>query len=139
MNLDRNIFVKLIQVPLAAGVTDPDSLSINMSDFDGVLFVGTIGLVTAGGVNIMTAQKSTDDVSFSNFSGVSVTAPANSTNKIMVIDMYKPLFQFIRLVWTRNVANSVISGIVAYAYQGTKRPEVNDSSVVVQNLFVGSS
>ena len=44
-NLSKDVKISLIQAPLAAGSSDPNSTALDMAGYDGCLFIGLLGTV----------------------------------------------------------------------------------------------
>ena len=59
MNLSKDVKVTLVQAPLADGQTDPDSGSVDMRGFEGVMFLGIVGTVTGSGTASLKAVDTT--------------------------------------------------------------------------------
>jgi hypothetical protein len=60
MNLSKDVKITLVQPPLADGQTDPDSAAVDMQGFEGVMFVGILGTVTADGTACLKASQSSE-------------------------------------------------------------------------------
>ncbi|MDX9861657.1 MAG: hypothetical protein RBS99_12150, partial [Rhodospirillales bacterium] len=77
--LSEEIKLTLVQAGLADGQTDPDSSSVDMAGFDGVMFIGIVGTITGAGTVTLTAEQSSDDGvadAFAALTGASVVATA---------------------------------------------------------------
>lgn len=129
MNLSKHVKISLLQNYLTDGGTDPNSDSVDMSGFDGVMFLGIIGQQDATALAGLRAQQSDDDITFNNLSGAVVDSPVNSDNKFLVLDVYRPLKQYIRTVLTRGgTTNSEWGGTLAIQYMGSKKPTAHDAA-----------
>jgi hypothetical protein len=138
-NLGKNIIVDLVQVPIAAGQTDPDSSSVDMAGFESVMFIGTIGLQTATGVASIQAAGSANDSSFDDISGAVATGPANSDNKLLILDIVKPLDRYIRTTLTQTVDDTTWSGTIAIRYNGRKPPFTSNDLAVAMVTVIGGA
>ena len=79
MNLSKNVKISLAQNYLADGATDPNSDSVDMSGFDGVMFIGIIGAQDAAATAEIKAQQSDDDSTFNDLSGAVVVSPVRES------------------------------------------------------------
>lgn len=133
MNLTSNIKVTRVMNAQAAGTSVVNGSVIDMQGFDGVLFVAAVGALTATQVTSLKAQ----DGAASNLSDASdllgsLTGPLADAdgNKVLTLDVYRPLKRYIRPVLNRATANAVIDGIVAIQYCGDKMPTVQDATTI---------
>jgi uncharacterized membrane protein YebE (DUF533 family) len=121
--LSEEIKFTLVQAAIADGQTDPDSSSVDMEGFDGVMFVGICGTITGSGTITMAAEQSADDSTFNALTGASAVATAAAdSDKLLVLDIDKPLDRYVRTALTRAVANSVYGGTVAIQYKARGKP-----------------
>ena len=133
MNLSKNMKTTRVMNAVAAGVSDQNSSSVNMANFESVLFVAALGTLTAGQVTNMKAQQSDDDGVGDAWSDLLGTLTAamddGDSDKLIQLDIVKPRKQYVRAVLVRATQNAVIDGIVAYQYGPLKLPTTHDSSV----------
>ena len=133
MNLSKGVKTTRVMNAVAAGVSDQNSSSVNMANFESVLFVAALGTLTAGQVTNMKAQQSDDDGVSDAWSDLLGTLTAamddGDSDKLIQLDIVKPRKQYVRAVLVRATQNAVIDGIVAYQYGPLKLPTTHDSSV----------
>jgi hypothetical protein len=103
----------------AAGTSAIDSTSIDMTGFDGVLFIVKLG--TAAANNTAKAQEDT----VTGFGTVqdlagSLTA-AGVTNKVLMIDIERPTKQWVRVEVARGTSTTIDS-ILAIQYKARSLP-----------------
>ena len=139
MNLSKNVKVTLVQAPLADGQTDPDSSSVDMQGFEGVLFIGIVGTVTGSGTASLKASQSSDNSSFNDLSGVVATGAAGGSDKFILLDVYRPLDRYVRTTLTRAVANSIYGGTIAIQYGAHKKPTIHDAATLAAAAILGIS
>jgi hypothetical protein len=139
MNLSKDVKVTLVQAPLADGQTDPDSSSVDMQGFEGVLFIGIVGTVTGSGTASLKASQSSDNSTFNDLSGVVATGSAGGSDKFLVLDVYKPLDRYVRTTLTRAVANSIYGGTIAIQYGAHKKPTIHDAATLAAAAILGVS
>ena len=133
MNLSKGVKTTRVMNAVAAGVSDQNSSSVNMANFESVLFVAALGTLTAGQVTNMKAQQSDDDGVGDAWSDLLGTLTAamddGDSDKLIQLDIVKPRKQYVRAVLVRATQNAVIDGIVAYQYGPLKLPTTHASSV----------
>ena len=133
MNLSKGVKTTRVMNAVAAGVSDQNSSSVNMANFESVLFVAALGTLTAGQVTNMKAQQSDDDGVGDAWSDLLGTLTAamddGDSDKLIQLDIVKPRKQYVRAVLVRATQNAVIDGIVAHQYGPLKLPTSHDSSV----------
>lgn len=130
----------VVAVPqTAVGTTTITGGAIDMQGYDGVFFVGIVGAFTDGSFDV----KAQDDTvvgmgSAADIAGSKVSAVAS--NKLVVVDIYRPVKRFIRAVVVRGGATgSVIGSVLAVRYIGDKLPipaAAQDASIAVLKALV---
>jgi hypothetical protein len=142
MNLSENVKITLVQAALADGQTDPDSSSVDMAGFDGVMFVGIVGTITGSGTANLVVAQSSDDGStdaYNSLTGLTVTATAAAqSDRVLVLDCFRPTKRYVRTTLTRAVANSIWGGTLAIQYSGKNRPTVQDATTVLTAVLAAS-
>lgn len=129
-------------------LTGPNSF--DTQGYDGVVFIAAIGTLTATQVTFLAAQGSADGTTWGAvgtaasptnlISGAQTAAMADAdSNKLLVLDVFRPQQRFIRAVLYRGTANAVVDGVVAIRYEAKKLPTVQDSTTVSQSKFVVGS
>ena len=133
MNLSKNVKVTRVMNGVAAGTTDQNSSIIDMSGWDGVLFLAAFGVITATAVTSIKVQQDTDPAggTMADLAGTAVTVADDDDNQVAGVDVYRPRERYVRLVIDRGTANAVIDGVVAIQYRGSKAPSVHDATTVV--------
>jgi 3-oxoacyl-(acyl-carrier-protein) synthase len=133
-NLSKVTKVTRVMNGVVAGTTDQNGDSVDMQNFEGVMFVASIGALTASQVTNLTAQGSSDDGSADSFAdllGTGTAAMADSDgDQVIVLDIYKPVERYIRPVLLRHTANAVIDGIVAIQYGPRVKPTTHCTTTV---------
>lgn len=132
MNLIKDVKVTRILNAVAAGTTDQTSSIIDMSGFEGVMFVATFGTLTASQVTSMKAQQNTINSAsgMADLIGTSVGPLADGdSNKMLVLDIWRPQEQYLQVVIDRGTANAVIDGVIAIQYNSRVSPVTQGSTV----------
>jgi hypothetical protein len=125
----------------AAGTTAINGTHVDMQGFDGVVFVCLMGTLTATQVTALKAQGGAlaNDSDMADLVGAATPAAADAdSNKLLILDVYRPQQRYVRPVVTRGTANAVIDGVLAFRYQGEKVPIAIDATLVSQQKLVAS-
>ncbi len=112
----------------ADGQADPDSARVDMQGFDGVMFICSLGTITATGTVTMVAKQAATDIVGDALSGASVAAAADDDDKLLVIDIFRPTDRYLGVSLTLAVANSIIGGVMAIQYSARTKPTTHDSA-----------
>lgn len=111
----------------AAGTTDVESAIVDMSGFEGVLFITSYG--TAAADNFIKAQQNTANSAsgMADLEGTKVLTGASPSNEDVMLDIYKPRERYLRCVAVVDTS-STIESIWAIQYGPKTRPCVNSVS-----------
>jgi hypothetical protein len=117
----------------AAGTTDQDSDRVDMTGFDSVAFVWSIGDVTSGSVLQAIAKSNVADStsgSTTEKSGTSITAGASDyDNKLLIVDLHKPTLRYAYSTLVIDTQNAVVNGCYAIQYNAKSVPVTQGSTV----------
>ena len=113
MNLSKNVKITLVKAAEVSAGTAINSDEVDMSGFDGVLFVGSIATYNAGNL-ANAAQSSVSGGTFLDLLGTG-KLPGDSGDSF-AIDVYKPGDQFVRCEVDRSGANTAVGDIYAIQY-----------------------
>ena len=134
MQLSKDVKVIRVMNAVAAGTTDQNGSAVDMQNFEGVVFIASLGALTATQVTQMKAQQSSDNGSpdtFADLTGTLTAAMADDDdNQCIVLDIYRPRERYVRPVLLRGTANAVIDGITAIQYGPRKKPTTHDAATV---------
>jgi hypothetical protein len=129
MNLSKNVKIDQVLGYYAAGTTKRTSDILDMSGYEGVVFVAGLGaIIEAGTIDVYVegddANATTDMARLATTTAYTVTAAAALLAKsCIIVDVYKPLEQYIQCNITPASQQAVILGIVAIRYKGKMGPE----------------
>lgn len=148
--LNEIVAIDRVMNAVIAGITDQTGSSVDMQAggaADGVMFIGTVGALTATQVTQMKAQVSSDDGvgdAFADLAGSQTTAMADGdSNKAIVLDIFQPPERYVRPIFERGTANAVIDGIIAVRYRlakvATSHGSTVQSSKVVKQAAEGTA
>lgn len=139
MNLLNEVKITRVMNAVAAGTTDQEGAVLDMSGYEGVMFVAAFGALTATQVTKIKAQQGAlaDGSDMADLAGTAVGPLADTDgNKLLVLDIYRPLERYVRCVVDRGTANAVIDGVIAIQYSGRVKPVVQGSTVAFSEIHV---
>jgi len=133
---------KVIRVmnAVAAGTTDQNSSWVDMKNAESVRFIALFGTLTASQVTTVKLQGATtsnqSDAAdlLDSDSGTVITTTAladGDSNKIAVIQVFKPKTRYVRCVIDRGTANAVIDGAIAEVVLRNPLPPTKDATQAV--------
>lgn len=132
-NLSKNAKITQAITPTngAAGTTDINGATLDMSGFDGVLMVVTMGAITGSAVTSIKAQQgaASDLSDAADLAGTGQTIADTDDEDIFYIDLYRPLERYVRVVVDRGTANAVVASAVYYQYKAAKTPVTHGSTI----------
>lgn len=114
---------------VAAGTTPQTSSTVDMQLYNGLVLLAGFGTITSGAVTSVSAQQSGDDVTYTPIAGSTLTIADTDDNKIVLIELIKPLKRYVQLVISRATQNAVIDFAVAIPYLHRKPPVAASSSL----------
>ena len=132
MNLSRDIKITRVMNAVAAGTTTQNGAIVDMSGYDGIMFIAAFGALTATQVTSLKAQQGTlvGGGDMADLAGTNVGPLADAdSNKCLVLDVYRPQERYVRPVVVRGTANAVIDGVLAVQYAGMVKPTAHDVTV----------
>lgn len=140
MSLFKNIAVTRPLNSVAAGTSNQTSSAVDMQGYDGCVFIAHLGTLTATQVTSLKVQSSTDDGStdaYADITGSATSAAADAdSNKMLIVDVFRPAERYLKAVVVRGTANAVIDGVTAIRYRGRKAPISQSSTFVSQSASV---
>ena len=113
--LEDNLITQVV-APTAgtAETTDITSSSVDMSKYEEVVFVCTLGAITSGAVTSLKVQQSADDSSFADLEGTGMTIADSDDNTTIATDLIRPTDRYVRVVIDRATQNAVVQDVVAF-------------------------
>jgi hypothetical protein len=127
--------LKIIKVigATVAGQTEINGTAVDLSGYEGVMFVAHFGAITVNGVQSLSAdQGATQGSATDAIAGSKVVVADDDDEKVAVLDIYRPRDRWVRPVIARATADSIVNGCVAYLYGPKKAPPAKDASVAAQ-------
>lgn len=139
----KNVKVTPVAASAAAATTEVLTSVLDMSGYDGVMFIALLGDVTATSVLTLTAKGNTASSTSSptpvtQVATAAFTADATSgDDKALVVDVYDPALRYVFASLTRTVANAVVNGIIAIQYKAEYRPTTQAATVIAAAMGPG--
>ena len=110
----------------AAGTSSITSDAVNMTGYDGCLFIVPFGAIVSGAAtSIKLTQCDTSGGSYADLTGTSQTVADTDDDKTFIIDIQQPQEQFLKLVVSRATQNATVGGIYAIPYHNATRGAVS--------------
>ena len=146
MNLLNNVQIDEVNAPVAAASsTDDNSDILDMSGYEGVVFIVPITDSAATGVAALVVEQSTanSDAAMAAVSGGSATATSvqndDLNDTLLIVDVFRPLERYVQGVLTSATANIAFGNTVAIRYGARKAPITQGDSVSDSDLAVSPS
>lgn len=143
MNLSKDIKITVVSPAAAAAQTAIDSSILDMSGYEGVMFVALLGDVTATSVLTLTAKGNsanhlTVPAPVTQGATAAFTAgAADADSKALMVDVYKPALRYMFANLTRTTADAIVGGIIAIQYSSVNKPTTQDASVIASKFALG--
>lgn len=129
----KDVKITKVNNAASAGTTDQDSDRVDMTGFDSVCFVWSIGDVTSGSVLQAIAKSNAADSTTSSTtekSGTSITAGASDyDNKLLIVNMHRPTLRYAYSTLVIDTQNAVVNGCYAFQYNAKAKPVTQGSTV----------
>ena len=130
----RNWAAKDLSALATTAQTDVDSTGMDMSGYDGAIFLVLPGAIDATGTVTATLEQSSDDGSsdaYAALTGATLAWTAADDNKLGALQISKPRLRYVRCSVARGVANSVLNPIIGILYKG-RGPQPLAATVVAE-------
>jgi hypothetical protein len=125
---------------VAAGQAATASDILDMSGFEGVVFIAALGDVSDTSVVTLTAQQntanSTSGMATLSGSATFTAGASDADNKLLVLDVYRPRERYVRAVFTSATANAVKDGVIAIQYGPRVMPVTQGSTVIDSDTLI---
>jgi hypothetical protein len=143
MNLLKDVKITVVEATAAAAQTELVTDVLDMSGYEGVMFIALTGDVTTSSVLTLTVKgNSANSVSSptpitQKATGAFTAGASDADSKALVVDLYKPTLRYIFGSLTRTAANAVVGGIIAIQYGAHNKPTSQDASVIASAFGLG--
>lgn len=120
--------LKIVKVKAAsaAGTTAVESDIVDLMDYDGVIFLTTVGAITTGGVQSIKVEDGDDSAlsDAADVTGLAITIADDDDNQSMVLD-YAKKKRYARANISRATQNSAFGEVYAILYGAKTKPVTN--------------
>ncbi len=132
MNLAKNVSVDLLHVGAVAGTSDiTDGASVDMQGWDGAMFIAQLGALSANQVTNLQILGADADTGHAALSGaVTANAADGDSDKLLIVDVVKPIHRYLKPLLNRATGNAVLDGIICVRYRGSKAPVTQGATVI---------
>jgi hypothetical protein len=144
MNLSKICKIAEVLAPVGASSSiDSNSDILDMSGYDGVVFIVPITDSAAGGVATLNVQSNTSnsDSGMATMTGASATVTCvvndDVNGQLLIVDVYNPQYRYVQGNVTSSAANIAYGNMIAIKYNGKKFPITDDSTVSDVTFVVG--
>ena len=134
VELNAKISLQRVMNAVAVGTTVQNGEAVDLAGYEGVLFVVAMGTITDGTPKIKAQQDVVVGMGgAADLANTGITLAATDDNKLVALDIKRPLERFVRCVVDRSVGapatGSVIDSVVAIRYGADVHPTVHDADV----------
>lgn len=133
MNLSKNAKITQAITPTngVAATTDINGVTLDMSGFEGVLIVVTMGAITATAVTSIKAQQGADSglSDAADLAGTAQVIADTDDDKVFYIDLFRPAKRYVRVLVDRGTANAVVASAEYLQYEPRKAPIAHATGV----------
>jgi hypothetical protein len=139
VNLAKNVKVTRVMNGQTAGTGDTlTGSTLDMANYDGVLFIGAFGTITATAVTTLKAQQgaASNMSDAADLEGTAISIADTDDNKVALLDIFRPAERYVRAIITRETANAVVDGVIAVQYSGRVKPITQGSTVASTETHV---
>lgn len=143
MNLSKDIKITVVEAAAAAAQTELVTDVLDMTGYEGVMFIALTGDVSDTSVLTLTVKGNTANhvstpTPVTQKATTAFTADATSADsKALVVDLYKPAMRYVFGSLTRTTANAVVGGIIAIQYNAKTKPTTQDATVIASAFGLG--
>jgi len=143
MNMLKGCKVTVVEATASAGTSDLTTDVLDMSGYEGVMFIAMTGDVTSGSVLTLTVKgNSANSVSsptpVTQKASDAFTAGASDADSgVIIVDVYKPTLRYQFAVLSRTTQNAVVGGIIAIQYGAGMKPTTQGTGVIASAFGLG--
>jgi hypothetical protein len=146
MNLTKNVMIEEVNAPLTASNSiDDNSDILDMSGWEGVVFITPITDIVSGGVATLKVEQNTanSNTGMAAVAGGSATVTSggndDENDTLLIVDVYKPLERYVQAVLTSATQDVAYGSTIAIRYGKRVGPITEASSVQASAMVVSPS
>ncbi len=140
-NLANNVKISWVKALIASNAsTDSNTAILDMSGFDGVIFITPVTTATTGSVVTLTVEENTanSDSGMTAIAGAAATKTSPADGTLLVVDVYRPLERYVQAAITSATQVATFGASIAIQYSGSKMPISEAMTIADQAVVVGS-
>lgn len=138
MNLSANTKTTLASAATAVGTTTVVGSTLDMSGFDGVMFILVLGAFTDGTPGVKASSGAASNGSDKQ-DLLGALASVGVTSEVAILDLYRPLDRYVTPQIVRGGATgAVIDSLIAIQYCASSKPTTQDASTVAAAVLAVS-
>lgn len=132
MNLLAGSAIDILHTGAVAATTDiTDAQSVDMAGYDGAIFIAQLGALSASQVTNLQIQGANADTGHADLVGaVTANAADADSDKLLVVDVVKPVQRYLKPMLNRATGNAVLDGIICIRYRASKAPVTQGADVI---------
>ncbi len=125
MNLSNEVKITTA-LDYASANADRDGATLDMSGWEGVLMIVKFAVIAPGAATKIKAQQDTDSAmgTAADLLGTGITVADDDDDQIFIIDLYKPLERYVRLVIDKDAANATAESAIYIQYGPRSKPVI---------------
>ena len=123
--LSSDIKIDQVLVTQAAATSAVATSIVDMADYDGVIFIASIGTAAADNIVKLQQSASNDTAGMSDLAGTALASDA--TSKCYVTDLQRPAKRYVRMSIARGTSTTV-EAVWAIRYNARSLPVTNITS-----------
>ena len=121
MNLSGHVKITSA-LTYASGTASRNGDTLDMSGWDGVLGIVTMGTIAASAVGDVHWEQGATTTPATDLEGTAIVSAADDDDQVWVLDLYRPTKRYVRLVVTKDASNAMAESAVYIQYSGHKLP-----------------
>ena len=138
MNLSANTKTTLASPSAAVGTATVAGTTLDMSGFDGVMFILILGAFTDGTPGIKASSGAASNGSDKQ-DLLGALASVGASNEAAILDVFRPLDRYVTPQIIRGgTTGAVIAGLIAIQYKASFKPTTQDATTVAATTLVVS-
>jgi len=137
-NLLSDAILQKVANGAAAGQGTTTSDEVDTAGVDSVAFLVSIGAITATGTVTVHAEQDvvTGMGGAADLAGSAQAYTDADSNKLLILEIHRPMERFVHCVCVRAVANAVLNGIYAIKSMAKNRPVAQGATVVASKILL---
>jgi hypothetical protein len=141
MNLSPKVKVTVLNSYVAGSQNTLNTNGVDMSGYEGVMFLAIFGTVTNTGVATVKAQVSDTSASagFADPASGAISGQATASGTAVILDVYRPLHRWVNITIGIATANVAIDAVIAIQYGAKSMPTVQDATTIATTVLAADA